>query len=552
MTEQQLIQKLTELRNLSGETEWVEFKTARNSFDFDDLGKYFSALGNEANLKNHENGWLVFGVNDRREVVGTNYKNDLVHLHKLKHDVSQQTNNNITFTEIYELNLTEGRVILFQIPSAPLGVPITWKRIAYGRDGESLVPLNFAEQDFVRNQQISDWSSEICPEATIYDLDEKAISRARTEYKKKNANLYNDIDSWDNTTFLNKIKATVQGRITRASIIILGKSESTHFLIPSVVKISWILKDENNIELDYEHFEPPFILKTDACLSKIRNLKYRYLPDATLFPDEILKYEPWVIREALHNCIAHQDYKLNSRIIIVEKKDELIFTNAGSFIPQSIEAVISQDAPQRYYRNQFLADLMVNVNMIDTIGGGIKKMFVRQKERFFPLPTFELDKPNEVTVRIFGKILDENYTRVLSSNNSLDLNTVMLLDAVQKKKPISKDLHSFLKKKKLVEGRYPNVFISLTVAKLSEEKAKYIKNRAFDKKYYKDLVLEYLAKYGKATRKELNELLISKISDALTDKQKIAKVKNILFEMAHKDKSIKNLGKNKGSLWKVN
>ncbi len=511
MTQEQLQQKLTELRSLPGETEWVEFKSARNSFDFDDLGKYFSALGNEANLKNRECGWLVFGVNDEREIVGTNFKNNITHLHKLKHDVSQQTNNNITFTEIFELSLPEGRVILFQIPSAPLGMPITWKRIAYGRDGESLVPLNYTEQDLIRNQQLIDWSAKICEDASINDLDEKAIARARIEYKKKNTNLIHVIDSWDDITFLNKIKAAIQGKFTNAAILILGNTESTHFINPSVAKISWILKDDNNFELDYEHFEPPFILNTDECLLKIRNLKYRYLPDATLFPEEILTYEPWVIREALHNCIAHQDYKLNSRIAVIEKKDELIFNNAGSFIPQSVEAVITQDAPQKYYRNQLLVDLMVNVNMIDSIGSGIKRMFLKQKERFFPLPTYILDKPNEVTVKIYGKVLDENYTRVLSSNKSLDLNTVILLDAVQKKEVISKELHAFLKKKKLVEGRYPNIFISLGVAKFTDEKAKYIKNRAFDKKYYKDLVIEYLSKYGKATRKELNDLLVSKI-----------------------------------------
>jgi len=549
MSEEQLLQKLTELRSLPSETEWVEFKSARNSFDFDDLGKYFSALSNEANLKNQAFGWLVLGINDIRQIVGTNYKNNPAQLQKLKHDISHHTNNNITFSEIYELNFPEGRVLIFQIPPALFGLPTTWKRFPYGRDGESLVPLNFSEIDIIRNQQIPDWSAEICPDADISDLDEKAILRAKQEYKKKNQNLVSDINSWNEATFLNKIKATIQGSITKSAILILGKPESVHFLNPSVAKISWILKDENNFELDYEHFEPPFILNTDKSLAKIRNLKYRYLPDETLFPEEILKYDNWVIREALHNCIAHQDYKLNSRISIIEKKDELIFNNAGHFLPQSVEAVIKQDAPQRYYRNQFLVDLMVNVNMIDSIGSGIKRMFLKLKERFFPLPTFDLDIANEVTVRIYGKVLDENYTRILSTLRSLDLSTVMILDAVQKKKNIPKELHSHLKKNKLVEGRYPNIFISSTIAKITNEKAKYIKNRAFDKKYYKDLIFEYLNKYGKVSRKELNDLLISKISDALTEKQKYAKVKNIIFEMAHKDKSIKKVGETRSAYW---
>ena len=179
--------------------------------------------------------------------------------------------------------------------------------------------------------------------------------------------------------------------------------------------MTWILKDEDNIEKDYEHFGPPFILNIDKLFNKVRNLKYRYLPDGTLFPIEITQYDPWVIREALHNCIAHQDYELRGRINVVESPDDLIFSNMGSFIPGSIEEVIKMDAPLEQCRNHHLARAMVNLNMIDTIGSGIKKMFLTQRQRFFPLPDYDLSRPDRVVVTIQGKILDENYTRLLIS-----------------------------------------------------------------------------------------------------------------------------------------
>ena len=50
---------------------------------------------------------------------------------------------------------------------------------------------------------------------------------------------------------------------------------------------------------------------------------------------------------------------------------------------------------------------MVALNMIDTIGSGIKRMFLTQKNRFFPMPDFDLSTPERVVVRIHGKILDE-------------------------------------------------------------------------------------------------------------------------------------------------
>ena len=40
-----------------------------------------------------------------------------------------------------------------------------------------------------------------------------------------------------------------------------------------------------------------------------------------------------IIREAMKNGIAHQDYTKGGRINVVEMDDQLVFTNLGSFIP---------------------------------------------------------------------------------------------------------------------------------------------------------------------------------------------------------------------------
>ena len=84
------------------------------------------------------------------------------------------------------------------------------------------------------------------------------------------------------------------------------------------------------------------------------------MQDNTLFPTEIKKYDPYVIREVLNNCIAHQDYRLNGKINIVEFPNKLIFSNLGLFLPGTVENVISQEGPQERYRNPFLAEAMVN------------------------------------------------------------------------------------------------------------------------------------------------------------------------------------------------
>lgn len=554
MNEHELKRLLDELRSLPGETEWLEFKEAKNQYDLTKLGKYFSAISNEANLKGKRYGWLIFGVEDKkREIVGTNYRPHRLELEKLKLEIANKASNRLTFIEIYELLLPEGRVLMFQIPAAPPGIPISYEGHFYGREGESLSPLNIQEIEEIRSQAIKyDWSTEICPDATLDDLNPEAISKARIEFKKKYPKRLEDVDTWDDLTFLNKAKVTIQGKITRAAILLLGKEESVRFITPSVAKISWILKDEHNIERDYEHFGPPFLLNTNAIFSKIRNLKYRYMPDNTLFPVEINQYDSYVIREALHNCIAHQDYEQQGKINVVENPDELIFTNLGSFIPQTVEAVIEQDAPQEYYRNRFLADAMVNLNMIDTIGSGIKKMFLQQRIRYFPLPDYDLNEQDKVKVRILGKVLDENYTKALINNTELDLKTVILLDKVQKKSQISQDEAKILRMKKLVEGRYPNLYVTAEIAALTNNKSTYIKNRGLDKEYYKKLIVSLIGQYGSASRAEIDELLLEKLSDTLTFEQKRKKVGNILNEMSRKDKTIKNTGSSKKSCWVLN
>jgi ATP-dependent DNA helicase RecG len=534
MTPDDLLAKFNDLRALPAETEWVEFKEARSNYDFDTLGRYFSALSNEANLKGQSAGWLVFGVSNRlpRKIVGSNFRPQRPSLDSLKNEIARETNHQLTFMEIHELGFPEGRVVLFQIPPAPRCIPTEWRGYAYGRIGESLGILSLQEIEQIRQQVLcEDWSAQTFEEAGVEDLDSKAIEFARQEYKKKHTALAAEVDHWDNLTFLNKAKISISGKITKAAIVLLGKNEAEHLLSPAIARITWVLKDGNGIEKDYNHFGPPLILAVDQVFAKIRNLKYRYLPDASLFPMEITQYDPWVIRETLHNCIAHQDYSQGGRINVVEEAEALIFTNLGDFIPGSVEEAIRRDAPPELYRNRCLADAMVNLNMIDTIGSGIKRMFIKQRQRFFPLPDYDLGEQGRVKVRIMGKVLDEKYTRMIMRMPGLTLFDVIALDKVQKGKRLAEDEYKALKAKRLIEGRRPRIFVSVEVAMATETQEEYIRKRAFDKAHYKKMVISFLEKFGEAKRRQLDNLLLEKISDALTDQQKANWIRNLLQEM---------------------
>ena len=531
---------------LSGpESELVEFKEAKNNFDFRELCKYFSALSNEANLKNKVFAWLVFGVEDKQHtIVGSHYRHEREDLDRLKKEVADKTTSNVTFIEIYEIVKEGKRVVLFQIPAAPKGIPLAFDGHYYGRDGASLVPLNLEEIERIRKQTTTnDWSIEIVEAASLADLDEVAIAKARENYKTKFPDKAAEVDGWDAITFLNKAKITIKGKITRTAILLLGKEESEHFINPADSKIGWILKDANNTEKDYAIVSCPMLLAVDKVYNKIRNLKYRYLKDGTLFPEEVDQYEPYIIRETLNNAIAHRDYSKAGRINVVEiESGQLIFTNLGAFIPGSVEKVIAQDAPEEYYRNGFLVTAMFNLNMVDIIGSGIKKMFTFQKNRFFPLPEYDLSG-GKVKVTITGKILDMDYARLLAQTPTLSLVDIILLDRVQKKKKLSDSEAAHLKSRKLIEGRKPNYFVAKNVAQSSGKKAEYSKNKAFDKQYYLDLILKSITEFNGQNRGDIDELLWAKLPDWMTERQKKNKITNLLSELRRN-----GLITNKGSL----
>lgn len=519
------------------ESEVVEFKKAENSFDFDDLGKYFSALSNEANLRGLDFAWLIFGYDEKKhEIVGTSYKNGESALNNLKHDFAQHTTDGQTFREIVPIEVDGKRILMFKIPASPRNIVMKWKGIAFGRDGESLKPLNQSKMDEIRHQTPEpDWSAELVPNATIDDLDEVAIAKARKMFKKVHSRIpAEEVNRWSTEEFLSKCELMVDGKLTRAAIILLGKMFSDSKLRPAVAEVTWTLRDEKQDVVDYEHFSVPFILTVDEILAKIHNLTLREMPGGTLFPDTMKQYDDYTIREALHNCIAHQDYTLRQRINFVENPGFLYYANGGSFIPGTLENALATNGPQRFFRNACLCKAMVHFNMIDTVSRGIKKMFTEQMERRFPMPDYEIDnEKKEVAVRIYGNAINERYTKLLKDNNALTLHDCISLDAIQKGHRIDEEIAQDLMKRGLIEGEAPNYTISLGVAKASKQLPSYTRVRGLERDKLKQMILQYIQNAGSdgAKRDAILEYLQGTLPSRNTYEQNETLIYHLLSEL---------------------
>jgi len=507
----------------------VEFKSAQRQYDDEKLGHYFSALSNEANLTESDVAWIVLGVDDERNIVGTDYVRGADDERKLRMRIQEGTQPNSGFRDIHELHRGGKRVLLLEVPPAPRGIPVAWKGQYYGRNGESLVALALDKQDEIRGQTIAlDWTAGVVPGATVADLDADALAKARAGFIAKHPESAGEISDWSPLDFTNRARVTRDGSITRAALLLLGRPESSAHLSPHMAQMTWHLVGD---EEGYEHFSPPFLVTTSHLYQNIRNVQLKLLRPGSMIPDQISKYDQRTVMEALHNCLAHQDYSQGGRVVVTERADRLEFTNLGSFYDgQPEDYVITTRVPNRY-RNPFLVQAMASLGMIDTMGYGIRMMTSRQAQRFLPLPDYDLSDGSRVVLTIYGRVFDEAYTHILMERSELPLPDILALDRVQKGVHIDASSRRHLRRAGLIEGRSPHLHVTATVAATTNSKAEYIRTRAQADDHYATLVLDYLDKFGEASRHDVDRLLMPSLSDALNEQQKRNKISNLLNKM---------------------
>ena len=521
--------------------EWKEFKNLKNSFcgdEKDDVISYVSAIANM------EGGFLVVGVHDKTlEIVGTdtyNYDRQKAIL-RLTERCTNLSSEGLDIEE-YVTDDTKKKVWVISIPKHQPKRPVYAHDKAWQRIEDSLVELTQERLNAILDEPLftdTDWSAVIVPNATIDDLDEVAIAKAKVMFKKVHSRIpAAEVNAWSTEEFLSNAGVMIDGGITRAAIILLGKPVSVYKLRPAVVRVTWSLRDDHEDVIDYEHFTAPFILTVDQILAKVHNLTMREMPGGTMFPDVMQQYDDYSMREVLHNCIAHQDYTLQERINLVENPGFLYYANGGSFIPGSLQKALATHGPQRHYRNECLCNAMVNFNMIDIVGRGIRKIFNEQWKRHFPMPDYEIDAANkEVAVRLYGNAINEKYTKLLKENKDLSLEDCILLDAVQKGHRLSETDAKNLLERGLVEGDYPDLTISLSIARQTKQLPEYTKVKGLERDKIKQMTLQYIQNAGEEGAKL--DAILEYIKDVLPStkslEQKRRLLRHILEEMKNEN-----------------
>jgi ATP-dependent DNA helicase RecG len=454
----------------------------------------------------------------------------------------------VTFRAIHEISHADGRVVMMEVPPAPDGIPIAWKGHYYARAGESLVPLSLDKLDRIRRQGLSrDWSAVVVPDASIDDFDADALKRARLAFARKYPYRFTEEEvlGWPVTVFTDRAKLTSNGQVTRAALLLIGRSESAWRLSPHPAQLTWSLVEPNRA---YEHFGPPFLLTTHWLYRRIRNVQLRLMQPGTLRPVVVSQYDERMVLEALHNAVAHQAYPRSGRVLVQEHADKLVLTSEGGFFDGLPEEYAAGGKSATRYRNAALAQAMVELGMIDTLSYGIFDMHDRQKRRYLPMPDYDLTDPNQVKLTIHGSVADEAYTNLLMTRTDLLLIDVLALDRVQKGLPIPEEAVKRLRQQRLIEGRRPHLRVAPLVADATQTRAGYLHAQGLDDLHYLRLVVDYLTQFGSATRKDIDDLLRDKLPDTLAPEQKARKVANLLTKL-RRDGHIRNNGSRTSPLW---
>lgn len=541
-----------QIASLQKENRHIEFKS--NYQDPDRLGQYISALSNGACLDGKDFGYLYFGVQDETlEIIGTSFDpskekakgNEAIELY-LRLMISPKIDFSIENFS-YLKNGNALRLVVFRIPAA-VGQPTCFKQKAWIRVDSHTTDLT-PYTEWIRKiyNSRTDWTAQIIEDATIEDLDRDAIQSAREGYKERFPDFAETLQTWNDNTFLDKAGLTIDGKITRAAMLLVGKPEKAYKL-GHIAQMDW--KCFQDGEIIGQLFTLQFLKTTTELMLKIRNYRIKIYPHNSLIPAEIWKYDTRSILEGLHNCIAHQDYTKDERILVTEDKEKLTFENAGCFYEGDYEQYILGEKTPKKYRNPFLVKAMLNVKMIDSQGFGIHNMYMRQKERYLPMPDYEGTDESHVIMHLPGSVIDVNYSTMLMENSDISLTEAVLLDMVQKGKTLSDSAISILRKKKLIEGRKPKFYIAKALAQHTDRKVEYSRHKGLISKSCESLLVDSLKDHGELTRQDIDILLWPVLSDQLNDAQKKAKIGNLLTKLRKKG-ILSNVTKGNNSIWSI-
>lgn len=523
----------------SKEGEHLEFKEARKGFHFETLVKHCAALANEGGGK------IVLGVTDNRprSVVGSQaFKQP----ERTRSGLIEQLHLNIDFSIV---NHPNGRVLIFHVPTHPIGNPVKYKGIYWQRQGDSLIAMSEDRLRGIFAEAGHDFSADICVSATMDDLDTVAIEDFRKRWINKSGN--QGLTTLTQEQLLNDAEALVDGSLTYAALVLFGTRKALgRHLAQAEVIFEYRASDASGPAQHRKEFRQGFFSFFDELwnLINLRNDIQHF--QSGLFVLDIPTFSERVVREAVLNAVSHRDYQLGGSIFIRQHPRRLVLESPGGF-PVGIteQSILDRQLP----RNRRIADIFAKCGLVERSGQGMNLMFELSIQESKPTPDFMGTDQYQVVLNLNGKVQDPRFLQFIEKvgRETLSLFSTadfLLLDHIHRERRVPDHLQNRLQslvEKGVVErfgrGRGVKYILSRRYYKMVDKKGAYTRKKGLDRETSKVLLLKYI-EGNRDSGSRLKELM--QVLPALSNDQ----VKKLVAELK-KEEKIYNIGATRAALW---
>ena len=532
------IEQLQELID-SQEGENLEFKTAGTSYPFEKLVKYCVALANEGGGK------IVFGVSDKRprNIVGSQA---FLQPERTRAGLIEKLHINIDFGLV---NHPQGRVLIFDIPPHPIGNPVKYNGIYWQRQGDSLIAMSEHRLREIFAQAGHDFSADICPAATMDDLDKEAIEAYRNRWIKKSGN--QGLVNLTPEQLLHDSEALVDGGITYAALVLFGSCKALgRHLAQAEVVFEYRSSEASGPAQQRKEFRQGFFSYYDDLweLINLRNDIQHY--QSGLFVLDVPTFSERVVREAVLNAVSHRDYQLGGSVFIRQYPQCLQIESPGGFpLGVNEDNILDRQLP----RNRRIADIFAKCGLVERSGQGMNLMFELSIQESKQTPDFTNTDKYQVSLTLNGEVQDPRFLQFLEKigRETLELFSTadfLLLDYIHREQSIPERLlHRIptLVEKGVVErfgrGRGVTYVLSQRYYKMINKKGAYTRKTGLDRETNKALLLKHIRE-NQENGSRLQEF--RQVLPALSKDQ----VQKLIAELRKEDKIYK-VGVTRAALW---
>jgi len=521
------------------EDEHLEFKEAKNRFDFEELVKYCAAIANEGGGK------LILGVTNKRprRVV------DCRAFESLERTKAGLTERLHLRFEIDEIEHPDGRVLVFHVPSRPIGMPIQYRGSYWMRAGEGLVPMTPDRLKRIFDEAGPDFSAEICAHAALSDIDPTAIQRFRAMWQRKSGN--EALDKVTDERLLTDAELVVDGRLTYAALILLGTRQALgKYLAQAEVIFEYRSSEASIPSQQRKEYRQGFFLFDEDLWNTI-NLRndIQHYQDG-LFIWDISTFNEMVIREAILNAVSHRDYRLGGSIFVRQFPRKIEIISPGGFPPGiTTENILWKQFP----RNRRVAEIFAKCGFVERSGQGVNRMFEVCIKESKPRPDFRGTDEYQVSVTFQGEIQDSRFLQFLEQIGkemlaSFTTQDLLVLDLIKREEPVPKELRdrlALLRDREIIEvisrGKGTRYILSRRFYGFLGKRGVYTRKRGLDKETNKALLFKHIQDFQKdgSRLKELTQVL-----PQLTQNQ----IQKLLVEL-RKERKIRCMGRTNAARW---